>query len=115
MMTPLRSEAEIERLIGFYLSIERASRDMLEAAQESDWDRVGAIQEHCGLLIDQVRRLSSRVSLNRHEQKAKLKIVRQIVRNEAQIRRLAYPWTERYEHLMLGRDLDVPPAGRRPA
>lgn len=114
-MTPIRAEAEIERLIGFYLSIERASRDMLEAAQESDWERVGAIQEHCSLLIDQVRRLSHRVALNRNEQRAKLRIVRQIVRNEAQIRRLAYPWTERYEHLMLGRDLDSPPQGRRPS
>ena len=114
MSTP-RTEAEIERLIGFYLSIERASRDMLEAAQDSDWDRVGAIQEHCGLLIDQVRRLGRRVVLTRDERKAKLRIVRQIVRNEAQIRRLAYPWTERYEHLMLGRDLDPMSGGSRPS
>ena len=114
-MSAIRAEAEIERLIGFYLSIGRASRDMLDAAQDSDWDRVGAIQEHCTLLIDQVRRLSRKVSLNRHDQRAKLRIIRQIVRNEAQIRRLAYPWTERYEHLMLGRDLDAPPGGRLPS
>ena len=109
-MTAVRAEAEIDRLIGFYLSIERASRDMLAAAQDSDWERVGAIQELCGVLIDQVRRLHGRVALNRHERRAKLKIVRQIVQNEAQIRRLAYPWTERYEYLMLGKDLG-PEAG----
>jgi flagellar protein FliT len=109
-MTAVRAEAQTARPLGFYLSIERASRDMLAAAQDSDWERVGAIQEHCGVLIDQVRRLHGRVALNRHEQRAKLKIVRQIVQNEAQIRRLAYPWTERYEYLMLGKDLG-PEAG----
>jgi flagellar protein FliT len=104
-MSAVRAEAEIDRLIGSYLSIERASRDMLAAAQDSDWARVGAIQEHCGVLIDQVRRLHGRVALNRAEQRAKLKIVRQIVQNEAQIRRLAYPWSERYEYLMVGQGL----------
>lgn len=111
-MTSTRAEAEIGRLIGFYLSIEQASRDMLSAALDSDWDRVGSIQEHCAVLIDQVRRLNARVVLSRHEQRAKMRIVRQIVHNEAQIRRLAYPWTERYEHLVFARGLR-PPSGER--
>jgi flagellar protein FliT len=110
-MSAVRAETEIDRLIGLYLSIERASQDMLAAAQDSDWERVGAIQEHCGVLIDQVRRLHGRVALNRAEQRARLRIVRHIVQNEAQIRRLAYPWTERYEYLMLGKDLG-PGTGR---
>jgi flagellar protein FliT len=101
-MTGTRAEAEISRLIGFYLSIEQASRDMLAAARESDWTRVGSIQEHCSLLIDQVRRLNGKVVLSRNEQRAKLRIVRQIVQNEAQIRRLAHPWTDRYERLVFG-------------
>ena len=109
-MNALRNDAEIDRLIGSYISIERASRDMLCAAQDSDWERVGAIQAHCGVLIDQLRRLHGRVSLNRTEQRARLRILRNIVQNEAQIRRLSYPWTERYEYLMLGRDLG-PQAG----
>ena len=102
-MTHSKAEAEISRLIGFYLSSEQASRDMLAAALDSDWDRVAGIQEHCSMLIDQVRRLSGRVALTRNEQRAKMRIIRQIVQNEAQIRRLAYPWTERYEHLVVTR------------
>ena len=101
-MTGTRAEAEISRLIGFYISIEQASRDMLAAARESDWSRVGSIQEHCSLLIDQVRRLNGKVVLSRNEQRAKLRIIRQIVQNEAQIRRLAHPWTDRYDHLVFG-------------
>jgi flagellar protein FliT len=101
-MTGTRAEAEISRLIGVYISIEQASRDMLAAARESDWSRVGSIQEHCSLLIDQVRRLNGKVVLSRNEQRAKLRIIRQIVQNEAQIRRLAHPWTDRYDHLVFG-------------
>lgn len=111
-MSTSRAEAEITRLIGFYLSIEQASRDMLSAARESDWGRVGEIQEHCGMLIDQVRRLNGKVVLSRDEQRAKLRIIRQIVQNEAQIRRLSYPWTDRYEHLMFAGPGRSPPSGR---
>lgn len=111
-MSAIRAEADIERLIGVYRSIELASRDMLAAAQDSDWVRVCTIQARCGTLIDQLRALAPRVELSRDDRKAKLRIVRQIVRNEAQIRRLAYPWTERYEHLLTGRGTP-PAAGRR--
>lgn len=99
------AEAEISRLIGFYLSIERASRDMLAAALEGDWDRVASTQTQVDALIDQVRTLNARVALSREEQRIKLRIVRQIVQNEAKLRRLSSPWSDRYEQLVFG----VPP------
>jgi len=111
-MSASRAEAEITRLIGFYLSIEQASRDMLSAARQNDWGRVGEIQEHCGLLIDQVRRLNGRLVLSRDEQRAKLRIIRQIVQTEAQLRRLSYPWTDRYEHLVFAEPGRSAPSGR---
>jgi flagellar protein FliT len=99
-MTVVRAEADVDRLLGLYMTVERASRDMLGAALESDWDRVASIQERCGALIDEIRGMNARIVLSRDEQRAKLRIVRQIVQHEAQVRRLAYPWTERYEHLV---------------
>jgi flagellar protein FliT len=110
-MSATRVEAEISRLIGFYLSIEQASRDMLAAARDSDWTQVGSIQKECSLLIDQVRRMNGRVVLSRNEQRAKMRIVRQIVQNEAQIRRLSHPWTDRYEQLVFGAGSGGAPAG----
>ncbi len=103
-MTAARAEADTGRLIGFYLSIEHASRDMLAAASEDDWDRVAGIQRHCDVLIEQVRRLAARVVLSAAEQRTKMRIMRQIVRNEAQVRRLAHPWTVRHEQLVFPRD-----------
>lgn len=112
-MTGTVFDGQVDRLIGLYLSIEQASRDMLAAARDSDWDRVGTIHEACSALIDEVRRLNTRVVLDRDGQRAKLRIVRQIVRNEAQIRRLAYPWSERWEHLVFGSVGVAGPAARR--
>jgi flagellar protein FliT len=99
-MTAATREAEVGRLIGSYLSIERASRDMLAAAVVDDWDRVAGIQQRCDELIDQVRGLAVRVALPAAERRAKMRIIRQIVRNEAQIRRLAQPWTARHERML---------------
>jgi len=106
-----QTEAPDSRLLGCYLSIERASRDMLSAARDSDWERVSEIQARCGALIDQARRLGGGASLSRTDQKTKMRIVRQIVLNEAQIRRLAYPWSERFEQLVFGGPAQMP-AGR---
>jgi len=101
-MTIAFVESEITRLIDLYTAIERASDDMLSAALQSDWESVNAVQARCALLIEQVRRLNARVVLSRKDQTAKLKLMRQIVQNEAHVRRLAYPWTERFDTVMFG-------------
>jgi flagellar protein FliT len=103
MSAVVRAEPQDSALLGCYRSIERASRDMLSAARDSDWDRVNEIQRRCGTLIDQARRLGGGATLSRTDQQAKMRIVRQIVLNEAQIRRLANPWTERFERMVFGR------------
>ena len=101
-MTLTYVESEITRLIGLYTAIERASDDMLSAALQSDWEAVNTVQAQCALLIDQVRRLNARVVLSRKDQSAKMKLMRQIVQNEAHVRRLAYPWTERFDSMVFG-------------
>lgn len=102
-MTAFPDEAQIGRLIERYRAIEQASRDMLAAALDGDWDRVAEVQARCEALIDEVRGAAPRVALSREAQRAKLRIMTEIVRNEARIRRLAYPWTARYEHLVFSR------------
>jgi flagellar protein FliT len=101
-MTLAFVESEITRLIGLYTAIERASDDMLSAALQSDWEAVNSVQAQCALLIEQVRRLNARVVLSRKDHSAKMKLMRQIVQNEAHVRRLAYPWTERFDTMIFG-------------
>ena len=97
------------RLIGFYRSSEDASRDMLAAAIDDDWNRVAGLQRRCEVLVSQVRRLSGRVALSPAEQHARMRIMRGIVRNEAQLRRLSQPWSG--PHDLPGARAGRPPLG----
>jgi len=107
----MRTGTRRSSLIGNYRSIEQASLDMLSAVRDSDWDRVGLIQARCGAFIEQTRRLAG-ATLSRTDQKAKMRIVRRTVLNEAQIRRLAQPWSGRVEQLVFGGPRVAP--ARRP-
>ena len=98
---------ETDRLLDAYAAIEQASRDMLDAAQCRDWDRFATVHAECSTLIDQVRRLGG-ASLQRDAQRARLRIMRRIVQNEALIRRLSFPWTERYEQMLFGSAAEGP-------
>jgi hypothetical protein len=101
-MAQTHSEAEFQRMLHGYSMIERCSRDMLIAARMADWPRVAQLFEDCAQTLREVRRLNQTLTLSRDERKAKLKVIRLIIRNEAQIRRLASPWSDRYEYLMPG-------------
>jgi flagellar protein FliT len=103
--------AEFQRMLGFYTQVEQASREMLVAARLADWDQVAEIVARCAAPIRELRRLNLTLALNRDERKTKLRVMRQIIRNEAQVRRLASPWNDRYERLLLGHAAAITPTG----
>jgi len=105
------SPAEFQRMLGFYTKVEHPSRDMLRAARLADWERVAHIVAGCATTLAELRHLNQRLVLSRDERKAKLRVMRQIIRYEAQIRRLASPWDVRYERLLLGHAAALEPAG----
>lgn len=102
----MQGAPDADRLLDAYAAIEQASRDMLDAAQRHDWDRFAAVHADCSALIDEVRRLGGAAGLQRDAQRARLRIMRRIVQNEALIRRLSFPWTDRYEQLLFGSAAD---------
>ena len=96
-MTSDSQPHDADTLIDLYRAIEHCSRVMLSAALEGDWDAVAREQQRCTSLIDQTRGLVPTVALPKAEQRTRMQIMRQILQNEAVIRRLAHPWTERLE------------------
>lgn len=88
-------QASIENLIGLYAAIEIASRDMLTAALEGNWEAVTKAQDHCASLIDQTRHIKPGIVLTEKQQRARLRIMKQILQNEAKVRRLSSPWVGR--------------------
>jgi hypothetical protein len=94
-------DREIDRLIGLYREIESASKSMLTWALDGEWDQVSLEQDRCLALIHSVRTLNQEVQLDGEAMRTKLQIMREILRNEAFIRRLNMPWTVRIEREFL--------------
>lgn len=87
------------QLLDYYKAIESKSADMLQAAQQHDWDAVVDCEKACGLLINELRVRAEDSALSAVERKEKMRIMQRILRNDAQIRVLAEPWLAQLDHL----------------
>lgn len=78
-------------IMRYYQALERASQEMLEAARAGDWDRVRRLESTCARVIANVRQLKQAQALSRQQEPQRLRILRRIVANDAEIRRIAQP------------------------
>ena len=79
-------------LLDYYTAIESASRKMLEAAMNEDWDQVVRLESTCAILIAQLRSKAQTHRLSADERAEKVRIMQRILRTDAEIRILAEPW-----------------------
>lgn len=91
------------QLLDYYKAIETKSTDMLQAAQQQNWDAVVDCEKACGVLINELRVQAEASALSGLERKEKMRIMQRILRNDAQIRCLAEPWLSHFEHMFEGR------------
>lgn len=89
-------------LLEFYKAIEGASRQMLQAAQQEDWDSVVRLEGACAVLIERLRTESRKQDLPREVQAEKQRIMLNILRHDAEIRQLAEPWLTDIDHMLGG-------------
>ncbi len=86
-----REEKKTGALLRHYGMLESASAEMLQAARKGDWDSVCRLEAACVIVIAQLRELAERQALQPHEQSERLRILRTIVANDAEVRRIATP------------------------
>jgi flagellar protein FliT len=89
-------------LLAYYEALEVASKDMVDAARNGDWTSVTQIRMTASLLIAQLRLQLQHDELDRHDMRRKLRIMRQIVQNDAELRVLAQPWLRTLDALLGG-------------
>ncbi len=89
-----------QNLIDYYSAIENASRQMLEAAQAEDWDRVARLEGACAVLISQLQLKSHSDELKPDQRIEKSRIMQRILRNDAEVRTLAEPWLRDLETML---------------
>ncbi len=94
-------ESSCDAALARYRIVERQCERMLEAARDDDWNDVGVIAGELQALIAAIRVEASATELAARERSEKFRILRNIVRLDAQIRHLANPW-QRSLDTMLG-------------
>jgi len=67
-----------ESLLRYYLALEGASREMLEAARSGDWDSVCRLEGACAVVISRLRKLKSMYPLPPEDQPERMRILRTI-------------------------------------
>jgi flagellar protein FliT len=75
----------------WYAALECASQEMLEAARAGDWDAVCRLEGACAVVIARLREVVRDTPLSREEQSERTRILRAILANDAEIRRICEP------------------------
>ena len=87
-------------LIRHYEAIARASRAMLVAARDDDWDRVARLEDECRALIRQLQAAAAAAtSLGRAEQRRRVQLLREILADDAEMRIRSEPWLQQLEQM----------------
>ena len=94
-------------LLDRYLAIADTSRAMVDAARAKDWQEVGRLERKCMSQVHQLKMAAQVETLCPSQQHARVQLLRSILADDAEIRRLAEPWLAELEHLLL--------PGQRPA
>jgi flagellar protein FliT len=77
-------------VLEYYDSMAGASRRMLAAARDDDWDTVMALERDCAAIVEHLRR-AGEPPLSGDEQRRKAQIIRGLLADDAEIRNLAQP------------------------
>jgi len=91
---------QVPPLIERYRDIAHLSRDMLAAAHREDWTEVARLASDCRNLIELLKRAALVEPLDEGEQQHRLELLREILRDDAQIRTRAEPWLAELEQLL---------------
>lgn len=88
------------RLIQRYEAIALASRCMLTAARRGDWQEVSRLEDRCRELIGQLQHAAAFESLDAVDQRVRIRLLRDILFDDAELRARAEPWLAQIEHLL---------------
>jgi flagellar protein FliT len=96
-----------ERILGLYESIGLLSRTMVMAAERADWESLEAAERICGLVIERIDAYGDAAALlGPGGRRKRLAILRDVLQDDATIRRHTEPGLARVERLLA-------PAARR--
>ena len=81
-----------EEILALYEAVSRITDQMLVAANQGDWDRLIALEEHCARHVQTLRDGEPPIPLTGQNRERKVQIIHKILADDRKIRDLAEPW-----------------------
>lgn len=95
------STMEAREMIAVYEELLALSARMLESARDGDWDGLVALEAECRSRVSRLRALGDAPPpLSPREDARKTDIVRRVLADDAEIRRLTEPWMNELEQMI---------------
>ena len=88
--------------INIYENILNTTNKMLTAAQNDEWDQLVELEQECRKLTDKLiaNNTEHEVILSEDLQQQKVKIIHQVLANDAQIRTITEPWMAQLQNIL---------------
>ncbi|MFM9835477.1 MAG: flagellar protein FliT [Methylophilaceae bacterium] len=79
-------------VLSLYESVAEVTSQMLEAAQEQDWDRLRELEDYCGTYVEKLKAFEELEPLTGDAYARKLTCIKKILADDREIRNLMAPW-----------------------
>lgn len=83
-----------EEVISIYEKVAVITHQMLAAAREYNWEQLAELESQCASHVATLKRDESVVPLTGMVREQKVKIIRQILADDREIRNITEPWME---------------------
>ena len=87
-------------IIATYEAILAITGQMLEAARNSDWDRLVALEQECKKRVEELSADHAGEPLSRQFQQRKVEIIRRVLAYDAEIRNITAPWLAQLQNIL---------------
>ncbi len=88
------------QIISIYEEILATTNKMLDAAQKNDWDTLINLEKQCRELTNKLIENETESTLSQELQEKKIKIIHQVLNDDAQIRLITEPWMAKLQEMI---------------
>lgn len=90
-------------ILDCYDRMSAASGRMLAAAVSGDWDALAAAENDCSAIVGRLKALGDTNQLSESGTHRKMRVIRKVLAEDAQIRQFTQPWMQTIETLLCGK------------
>jgi flagellar protein FliT len=89
-----------ENVCSLYETVAEVTNQMLQAAQNQDWDELSELEVSCADYVEQIRDYDELQPEDGEAYKRKLSSIKQILANDREIRNLMAPWMMKLNNML---------------